>query len=214
MTGFCKQHGFYAMDCPHCEDKWEATRSAQPEPAAPESVSQQYLRELVHEKMQPFYDAFNRHSNTPPTIKTEAKGWPVTPMSYAHPPHPDAEPRADGMPSSADERHLRRLLAVRIGMPQAYYDDGEAQGTEHGIQIDFMREPVADIDAKLRALNVARYETHPPRTALTDEQIYGLFERTGLSKYHVRDSQVSVEYDRLILSFARAVITASEGAAQ
>jgi hypothetical protein len=34
--------------------------------------------------------------------------------------------------------------------------DPEAQGHEHGITIDFMREPVADIDAKLRALNVAR----------------------------------------------------------
>jgi len=66
------------------------------------------------------------------------------------------ERRADGMPASADERHLRRLLAQRVGMPHTYYDDGEAQGQEHGISIDFMREPVADIDAKLRALNVAR----------------------------------------------------------
>lgn len=64
--------------------------------------------------------------------------------------------RDDGMPSSAPERHLRRLLAARVAMPGAYYDDGEAHGIEHGISIDFMREPVADIDAKLRALNVAR----------------------------------------------------------
>lgn len=63
-----------------------------------------------------------------------------------------------GMPASADERYLRRLLAVRVAMPHTYYDDGEAQGHEHGICIDFMREPVADIDAKLRALNVARAE--------------------------------------------------------
>lgn len=47
-------------------------------------------------------------------------------------------------------------------MPHAYYDDGEAQGQEHGITIDFMREPVADIDAKLRALNVARAECLKP----------------------------------------------------
>lgn len=67
----------------------------------------------------------------------------------------DLGKRHDGMPSSPDERYLRRLLAVR-SMPHAYYDDGEAHGTEHGICIDFMREPVADIDAKLRALNVAR----------------------------------------------------------
>jgi len=67
-----------------------------------------------------------------------------------------AEQRSDGMPSSSDERHLRRLLAARVGMPNTYYDDGEAHGVEYGINIDFMREPVADIDAKLRALNVAR----------------------------------------------------------
>ena len=63
-----------------------------------------------------------------------------------------------GMPASADERYLRRLLAARVAMPHTYMDDGEAQGQEHGISIDFMREPVADIDAKLRALNVARME--------------------------------------------------------
>lgn len=76
---------------------------------------------------------------------------PVIPQS-AKP----AEQRSDGMPNSSNERHLRRLLAVRVGMPNAYYDDGEAHGVEHGIAIDFMREPAADIDAKLRALNVAR----------------------------------------------------------
>lgn len=64
--------------------------------------------------------------------------------------------RDDGMPSSAPERALRRLLAQRTAMPLTYYDDGEAAGQEHGIVIDFMREPVADLDAKLRALNVAR----------------------------------------------------------
>lgn len=68
------------------------------------------------------------------------------------------ERRADGMPASSDERHLRRLLAVSTGVPHTYYDDGEAfaQAPEFGISIDFMREPVADIDAKLRALNVAK----------------------------------------------------------
>lgn len=68
----------------------------------------------------------------------------------------ELERRLDGMPSSATERALRRLLAVRVAMPHTYFDDGEASGQEHGISIDFMREPVADIEAKLRALNVAR----------------------------------------------------------
>lgn len=66
--------------------------------------------------------------------------------------------RPDGMPASSTERHLRRLLAARVSMPHAYYDDGEACGAEHGITIDFMRDPVADLDAKLRALGVARLE--------------------------------------------------------
>ena len=70
--------------------------------------------------------------------------------------------RSDGMPASANERQLRRLLAARVSMSHTYFDDGEAQGQEHGISIDFMREPVADIDAKLRALNVARYERNRP----------------------------------------------------
>lgn len=60
------------------------------------------------------------------------------------------------MPSSADERRLRRLLASRSGIPHLYMDDGEASGEEHGISIDFMRDPVADIEAKLITLNVAR----------------------------------------------------------
>jgi hypothetical protein len=66
--------------------------------------------------------------------------------------------RDDGMPASADERKLRRMYAARVAMPGTYFDDGEASGAEHGIQIDFMREPVADIAAKVLALEVARYE--------------------------------------------------------
>jgi hypothetical protein len=69
---------------------------------------------------------------------------------------PSPQPAPAGFPVSADERALRRLLAVRVAMPGLYLDDGEASGQQHGITIDFMREPVAHIDAKLRALNVAR----------------------------------------------------------
>jgi hypothetical protein len=75
---------------------------------------------------------------------------------------PEQPERTDGMPASADERYLRRLLAVRVGIPGAYYDDGEAHGAQHGISIDFMREPVAELDAKLRALNMARAEVAQP----------------------------------------------------
>jgi hypothetical protein len=47
-------------------------------------------------------------------------------------------------------------------MPNTYFDDGEAHGQQHGISIDFMRDPVADIDAKLRALSFARLECSEP----------------------------------------------------
>ena len=82
------------------------------------------------------------------------------------------QPRPFGggsLPTSAAERHLRRLLAVRVGMPHTYFDDGEAQGNEHGISIDFMREPVEHIDAKLRALNVARAECAKPEAQQSSE---------------------------------------------
>ena len=82
---------------------------------------------------------------------TACAGKPMCPMCTRH------KARDDGMPGDPDERHLRRLLAVRVAMAHTYYDDGEAQGQEHGISIDFMREPVADIDAKLLALNIARF---------------------------------------------------------
>ena len=77
-------------------------------------------------------------------------------------------PRADGMPSSSDERHLRILLALRTAMPNTYFDDGEAHGQQHGISIDFMRDPVADIDAKLRALSFARLEYSEPAPATSN----------------------------------------------
>ena len=81
--------------------------------------------------------------------------------------------RDDGMPASKDERHLRRLLAGCVNMLHTYYDDGEVQGEEHGISIDFMREPAAGIAAKLRELGVARYKCEQPsvREPLTDKQI-------------------------------------------
>jgi hypothetical protein len=81
---------------------------------------------------------------------TECKGKPMCRRCHLMASH------ERGFPKSSDERYLRRLLAHRVSIPGAYYDDGEAHGSQHGITIDFMREPVADIDAKLRALNVAR----------------------------------------------------------
>ena len=40
---------------------------------------------------------------------------------------------------------------------------------------------------------------------LADEEIYGLFRRSGLEAYHQRDSVVEMKYDRCITAFARAI---------
>ena len=86
---------------------------------------------------------------------TECAGKPMCPRCVCR------KARADGMPSSPDERTLRRLLAARTGMPNLYWDDGEASGEEHGIRIDFMRDSAIDIGEKLRALNIARARSAP-----------------------------------------------------
>jgi hypothetical protein len=72
------------------------------------------------------------------------------------------ERRADGMPASAEERYLRRLLASRSGIPQLYRDDGEASGYAEGIAIDFMRDTAAELDSKLQAIAVARFKKEHP----------------------------------------------------
>jgi len=96
------------------------------------------------------------------------------------------QPRSDGMPASADERKLRRMYAVRVGMPGLYTDDGEASGSQHGISIDFMREPVADVAAKVMALEVARYECAtaqpvqaPPMIAVPGA-VWGMYGEDGV----------------------------------
>lgn len=110
--------------------------------------------------------------------------------------------RDDGMPARAPERYLRRLLAYRVSLPHAYYDDGEAHGAEHGISIDFMREPVADIDAKLRALNVARAECaaaqSPAMPVEPDTQLctfYGVYTFPALveaMEHHIKKLQAKL----------------------
>ena len=82
-----------------------------------------------------------------------------------------------------DERNLRRLLAVRSAMPHTYFDDGEAQGQEHGIVIDFMREKVPDIDAKLRALNVARAECAAAGEPTDRAEVLRLADEMALRSY-------------------------------
>ena len=61
--------------------------------------------------------------------------------------------RADGMPASKDERHLRRLLCMaRERMP--YMDDGEAS-TSDGL--DYMRMDLAELEDKFLKRNMTRF---------------------------------------------------------
>jgi len=56
--------------------------------------------------------------------------------------------RADGMPTSKTERHLRRMLCVQRHGSRAYMDDGEASwgGGDNHRQIDYMRETPESIE--------------------------------------------------------------------
>lgn len=65
--------------------------------------------------------------------------------------------RSDGMPASADERHLRRMLAMKSGISYIYFDDGEASGQVGDICIDFMRDSVLEIGTKLYEIGMLRY---------------------------------------------------------
>lgn len=66
--------------------------------------------------------------------------------------------RLDGFPASHTERHLRRLLCLRVGGPGVYMDDGEASDCTEWPYIDFMRDSVGAIEAKIRERGAARYE--------------------------------------------------------
>lgn len=48
-----------------------------------------------------------------------------------------------------ENRELRRLLGSVAAFPHSYTDDGEFQGEKYGIYVDFMRDSVADIRAKV-----------------------------------------------------------------
>lgn len=60
--------------------------------------------------------------------------------------------------AAADARHLRRLLAIRVGGALLYVDDGEMQCSRDLPPIDFKRDSVIEIERKLfeRALNAMR----------------------------------------------------------
>lgn len=81
-------------------------------------------------------------------IEAELTGW--QPIETA----PKAGKRADGMPASAEERRLRRMLCAQRHGTAAYMDDGEASwgGDEFQRPTDYMRESLDQIeDAWLEA---------------------------------------------------------------
>lgn len=60
----------------------------------------------------------------------------------------DSPPRKDGTPASATERRLRRMLCASRH-PMAYMDDGEASDSSASPFIDYMRDSLDTIDAKM-----------------------------------------------------------------
>lgn len=146
-------------------------------------------------------DLLNR---APIAIDAALSAEPAQPMQFEPNIYGHGEPPRDpAWPAQemTDER-IRRLLCLRIGGPLAYMDDGEASLAEHGISIDFLREPAADIEAKVRALNVARAviaaDSRPPE--ITDEQIDKIANESGWPP-----SLVAKPIQAKLREFARAV---------
>jgi len=87
---------------------------------------------------------------------------------------PRQDRRPDGMLTSRDERHLRRLLGLRSGIQGIYHDDGEMYGQEGGISIDFMRDPVDEIDSKMLEMGRARLNAQLAQPQPADSRIAAL----------------------------------------
>ncbi len=70
----------------------------------------------------------------------------------ANPDECAAETKIDGMPTSAVERHLRRMLCFQRHGARAYMDDGEASwsGGDNHRAIDYMRETPEAIEKAWR----------------------------------------------------------------
>jgi hypothetical protein len=65
------------------------------------------------------------------------------------------EQQAARSEAPAAELKLRRMLCLALCCGTAYMDDGEASDCSRSPFIDFLRDPVADIEEKLRRRNAA-----------------------------------------------------------
>jgi hypothetical protein len=83
--------------------------------------------------------------------------------------------RADGMPASRTERHLRRMLCAQRHGFKAYMDDGEASwgGGDHHRQIDYMRETPEAIERAWQEAGRAALLQSP---TLPDPQLCKFYE--------------------------------------
>jgi hypothetical protein len=70
----------------------------------------------------------------------------------------DSAKREDGMPASAVERQLRRMLCAAHCGVSAYMDDGEASDSSMLPHIDFMRMTPSDIQAALLQRGMKKLE--------------------------------------------------------
>lgn len=125
-----------------------------------------------------------------------------------------ADRRPDGMPTSKYERDLRRIVGAQSGIKGLYTDDGEMQGEEDGINIDFMRDEVDSINRKLLELGISRMKKQPamnPWQQAVDDEMVALHlgvawgdPKTCLKA--LLDWHVSVALDPSVSSDAAALV--------
>lgn len=125
-----------------------------------------------------------------------------------------ADRRPDGMPTSKYERDLRRIVGAQSGIKGLYTDDGEMQGEEDGINIDFMRDEVDSINRKLLELGISRMKKqqvmNPWQQAIDDEMVTlhlgGAWGDPKACLKELLDWHVSVALDPSVSSDAAALV--------
>lgn len=92
--------------------------------------------------------------------------------------------RADCMPSSAEERKLRRILCAGRHGTLAYMDDGEASFQN----IDYMRHSINQIEAAWTRLQIDRIAATSTKPADQAEPLQNIVPLTGQSDFLREDN--------------------------
>lgn len=96
----------------------------------------------------------------------------------------------------ADDKALRKLIAVRSGIPHPYMDDGEASGGEFGIDIDFIRDSVSEISEKLRAIGSARLALWAAKDVAAQGRVDAVHQSSSARADYWRERAEKAEAER------------------